>query len=53
MSYSRKDRDVVAAMVTALRAAGEEVWVVAFVEYPSKFASIKLRTVSVTENPAT
>lgn len=27
MSYSRKDRDAVAAMVTALRAAGEDVWV--------------------------
>jgi predicted regulator of Ras-like GTPase activity (Roadblock/LC7/MglB family) len=27
LSYSRKDRDAVAAMVSALRAAGEEVWV--------------------------
>src|SRR6202158_4170783 len=27
MSYSRKDRDAVAAMVAALRAAGEDVWV--------------------------
>lgn len=27
MSYSRKDRDVVTAMVTAMRGAGEHVWV--------------------------
>jgi WD40 repeat protein len=27
MSYSRKDRDAVTSMVTALRAAGEDVWV--------------------------
>jgi hypothetical protein len=27
VSYSRKDRDAVAAIVTALRAAGEDVWV--------------------------
>lgn len=27
MSHSRKDRDVVTAMVTAMRAAGEDVWV--------------------------
>ena len=27
MSYSRKDRDVVTAMVTAMRAAGDDVWV--------------------------
>ena len=27
VSYSRRDRDAVAAIVTALRAAGEEVWV--------------------------
>jgi hypothetical protein len=27
MSYSRKDRDAIVAMVTALRAAGQDVWV--------------------------
>ena len=27
VSYSRKDRDIVAAIARALRAAGEEVWV--------------------------
>ncbi len=27
VSYSRRDRDAVAAIVSALRAAGDEVWV--------------------------